>query len=221
MLKIIVTTYSLFVFSIAYSQDSTGWKRLKIDDNLVVNMPGNVSRTDTSGMNGEQKMDVTIFGGQAGSCLLALVITPKGINANVDDRESLKKTLDKIAEGACKAATENGFNCVTSDTLIENVPSKKSKFVSAAGRFIPTRVNYTFLLNDKMYMFTIASFDSNEISMNSKILLNSIRITSKLKEQMFDSKVESTSYKIGYLIGKLIIPALVIGLIIYFVARRR
>jgi hypothetical protein len=200
-----------------YSQD-TVWKQIKIDENLVVALPGKISQIDTFGIKGNMKLDLRVFKTETQTSTIAVVITPKESNINVVDKESLKEALDGIAKGLCNSATKRGLSCVVSDTTIDELPCKKSKFFSSQNAF-EQKVNYTFLAGDKMYTFTIADVDSNEIYRNYSRLLSSVHFTSFAKGFRVSSIENSSAGGWGYMIGKISILLLIAGIIVYFVKK--
>jgi hypothetical protein len=213
---IIITFFGAFYL---YGQD-TVWKKINIDENLSIFLPGKVIQTDTFFLKDDKKMRFRVFKTQTEFSAFGVAITPNETNINADNRETLKTALDRIAKGSCTAAVRKGFTCLSSDTMVNNIPCKKTKIYKERAPFTPPIFSYIFLVNDKMYMFSTTPFDYLENMANSShesnLLLNSIRFTSTIKEKQFDSNAESIAYKIGYYF----IPALlIIGIIVYVVRK--
>jgi hypothetical protein len=199
-----------------YSQDST-WKKMKIDENLTISFPRIVSQMDTTFVKEGKEMRFRAIKSETEFSALALLITPTETNANVDNEESLQKTLTEMAEGSLKAMSENGIECVVTDTIIDDIICKKL----IGNTNVPsTIISYIFLVNDKMYSLqgvflnkSTAISETNELNQ----ALKSVHFNKTLiKEKQFGSKAES----LGYKIGKMIIPLLiVIGVIVFIVKK--
>jgi len=209
---------AVVLWSHLYGQDSL-WRPIKIDENLTVSIPKKIEQIDTTLGRGNTKLGFRILKAETQVSTLGVTVTPKGTNINVDDEESLKSALDGIAKGTCDQARQNGFICKMKDSTLDDLPCKKFEFFSA-GIKDPIIYNYTFLVNDKIYMFTIAHLkvnqDRTKLIQESKKFLNSVHFTKTIKEKKFSTRAESTGYRIGYYL----IPSIfAIGFIIYIVIR--
>jgi hypothetical protein len=103
--------------------------------------------------------------------------------------------------------------------VLDNLPCKKFEFFSALVED-PVIYNYSFLVNGKMYMFTIAPLRFTEaraeLMDESKMFLNSIRFTKTVKEKQFATMAESTAYKFGYYLVPFL---LIIGIVVFVIVR--
>ena len=220
MKKGLIIIISLISLAYLYAQNTT-WKKINIDENLTMFMPGEVTRVDTSFIKNGQELRFRVFKTETESSTLALTITPNETNLRVDNLESLQTALEKIAEGSCNAAIDKGLLCSTTDTAIDEIPGKKNKIYSKNSNNHSVVFNYIFLVNDKMYMFSTA-FSTNAPAVSNAVqeahrFLNDIHFNkTAIKEQKFKSKAES----LGYNLGKLILPVLlIVGIIVYIVRR--
>lgn len=209
----LVTFFSL----LGFTQDST-WKKMVIDENLTISFPGSTTLLDTTLIKKGEKYRFKAYKHENEFSTFALLITPGETDMNVDDKETWKKALAAMSKGALKALSENGFTCSPADTIIDSIPCIRSV---CKNDMISTMRTYLFLVNDKMYSLQYASLDPEAIERGElDLFLNSVHFKKDgIKEMQFESKVSSKFYKIGYLIGMLTFPAIVIGLIIYFVRR--
>ncbi len=190
---------------------------MKIDENLTISLPGNVSQTDTTFEKDKKGRRFRIFQTQTKNSTLALSITPNETNINVNNSVSWEKALTEMAKGALKAMSEKGLNCLIVDTVIDNIPCKK---LFCQNEIIPIAVNYIFLVNDKMYALQAATLDNSLSGYGIREIdqfVQSVHFdATAIKEQQFGSNAES----IGYMIGKMAIPLLlIIGVIVYVVRK--
>ena len=210
--------FVLILWSNLYSQD-TSWKKVRIDENLTVAIPENAQQVDTAFSKGNDTIGFKIFKAETKVSTIGVTVTPNGTGINVDDEESLHTALNGIEQGTYARAKEKGFTCKSKDTVLDNLPCKKFEFFSALVEG-PVIYNYTFLVNGKMYMFTIAPLRFREaraeLVNESKLFLNSIRFTKTVEEKKFATKAESTAYKFGYYLVPFL---LIIGFIAYIVIR--
>jgi hypothetical protein len=214
-LLVFIATILLSIMN-SHSQDST-WIKKVVDENLTLSFPGRISEIDTSFIQEGKRMSFRIFKHESESGTLALIVTPNNTNANIDNQETLQKALDEMANGSLQAMKESGLSCQSEDSTIDNIRCKK---IVCKNGLLSTVENYIFLVNDKMYSFQSATFGLYTPGTQSSDLnkfLNSIRFEkTSIKEQRFESRAES----IGYKIGRLTIPLLIIVGVIFYVVRK-
>jgi hypothetical protein len=217
----LILLIAVFALSNVYAQDSS-WRLVKIGEDLAVRIPRRVIQIDTTLGNEKARYGFKVFQAQTQVCTLAVTITPNGTNINADNEEALKSALDAIVKGACETAGQKGLTCKSKDSLMDNLPCKKMEFYMAGFQY-PAASNYIFLVNDKMYMFTIAplTFTSDRIKLmeESKNFLSSIHFTGTVKEKRFSTKAESIGHKAGYYLVPLVLVVLCIAFVISRIRR--
>ena len=220
MKKIIIITTLVLLTTLVNSQDSL-WQTKKIDENLTISLPNTVEQIDTSYIQNGKKIKFKIFAARTEFSGIGVTVSNEH-NVNIDNKETLLKALSEIAKGAIKSLQAKGLKCVASDTLIQNIPCKKLKCEGELNEIPMNILHYTLLVNDKVYIMQAAfvpEFAPGALSELDR-LLGSVHFEAKsIKELQFESKALSDGYKVGYVIGMLIIPALIICLIIYFVRK--
>lgn len=214
--KVTAITLVAFALSMSHAQDSL-WSKLIIDENLSISFPPISFESDTSFERDGKNYRFRVLRAETESSVLGLVITPNETNINANNQESLISALEGMAKGSVKSLSNQGFNCAVSDTLIESILCKK---ITCLNEYASALNAYIFLINDKMYAFQGSAADENNTSLALNDLnrvLKSIRFTSStVKEQQFSTRAES----IGYNIGRLLVPLLIVAAIIAFIARK-
>jgi hypothetical protein len=213
-----------FLFALQVSASDSLWKTIRVDENLTILFPAKLERMDTLMVKGENKFRLFILKGVTDNTTFGVTMSAGETHINVDNKESLETALKGLADGACDNAKKSGLTCKISDSTLSGVPCKIIKMDNRTE--LTTLVNYYFLVNDKLYVFTItpSEFATDNLAYQSdwKRLLENIRFNTKnLKEKKFGSNAESAGYKAGYLIGRLLPLALIIGLGIYFLTRSK
>ncbi len=210
----------LLLISRLYPQD-TAWKKKVIDENLTIAFPGHVTQIDTSFVKEGKEMRFKAYKCETEIVNLALIITPKETGSRVDNSESLQKTLAQMAKGASDKMSEQGINCLVSDTIVDNIACKK---LTCRTNLYSTIINYLFLVNDKMYSLQGIFFDNDNSKSGASELnnfLNSVHFNkASIKENQFNSKAESIGYKAGQLIFYLMLFVGIIALIVYTIKRK-
>lgn len=217
-LKYSIALVALVLSACVFGQDSL-WKPIKVDENLTVSIPQKIVQIDTTFRDKGPSVDFRMFKAEALASTLAVNVTPKGTNINVDDEQSLKSALNEIAKGTCEGFINRGFDCKSKDSSMFGMPCKKFEIFSA-GISVPVLYTYYFLVNDRLYMFVITpsilNGDKVKLAEESNRFLNSIHFTKTVKEKKFATKAESTAYKFGYYLIPLL---LIIGIIAYIVMK--
>lgn len=213
-----IVFFALVLWLNVQSQD-TSWKRVRIDENLTVAIPKETQQLDTSFSKGNDTIDFKILKAETRVSAIGVTVTPNGTGINVDDEESLHSALDGLEQGTYARAKEKGFACKSKDTVLDNLPCKKFEFFSALVKD-PVIYNYSFLVNGKMYMFTIAplafKYNKTKLLDEANRFLNSIRFSKTIKEKQFATKAESNAYKFGYYLVPFL---LIVGLVVFIVVR--
>jgi len=207
---------------LSYSQEIL-WQDLRVDKNLTVSLPGNVNKIDTFYFLQGKKTNFKMFIAQTEFSAIGVVASNE-FDANINNKETLENVLDKVAISAIKKMKEGNMDCFASDTLLfKKLPCKKIKCFGKKNGNLMHILLYTIVVNDIVYTMQgafVPELASGGL-MEMDRLLKSIKIDiNSIKELEFESKAFSQSYKFGYFIGMLIIPAIIIGLIIYFVRRK-
>jgi hypothetical protein len=224
-MKIIFITLFFFSSVNLLAADSL-WKKIKVDENLSVLFPTISTRIDTFMEKNGYKFQFKVLKAETDNASLGLTMSANETKINVDNEESLREALNGIADGACENVRKSGMDCHISDSIISKLHCKIVKIVNPEMGSSSLFLNYFFLVNDKLYAFTINSgpfiLDSSAFHTDVNNLVNGIHFnTTGIKEKSFGSKAESLGYKFGKVIGFLLPFALIIGLIIYFVSRKK
>jgi hypothetical protein len=217
-IKYLITLFAFFLCVNLYCQD-TSWIPVKIDEDLTVSIPKEIQEIDTTLSMRNTRLGFRVLKAKTKECVLGATVTPHGTNLNVDSKESLESALNGIAKGASNQAKHNGFDYQYKDSLIDNLPCKKAEYFKPWMNE-PVVYNYTFLVNDKIYMFTIAPLKFNgektKLIEESKRFLNSISFSKTIKERSFFTKAVPAKHTINYYL----IPAIFgIACIAYVVIR--
>src|SRR5690348_16707131 len=188
-MKLISAFISLLFVTSIFSQD-TVWHKVHVNDDITLNLPGQVNIIDTVIVKGGKVGRFRFFKTESKNSVLGLTITPNETNINVEDKESFTTVLKEMAEGACKGATNMGFICATNDTVIDRLASKRVMFFQHDA-VNPMMVNFFFLLNDRIYTITQAPVtdDMEALPEELNTLLASVHFNhTNIKEQKFESK---------------------------------
>lgn len=219
--KYSILFFALLVWMNVHSQDSL-WKSVKIDENLSVALPQTTERIDTAFRKDDETLKFRILKAETGVSTLGVTVTPNGTGLNVDDEESLKTALKGIEEGTYKRAKEKGFTCKSIDTVLDGLPCKKFEFFNSYLKD-PVIYNYSFLVNDRLYMFTIAPlhlhYEKAKLLEDQDRFLISIHFTKSIKERQFATKAESTAYKFGYYLIPFLLIAGIVAFVVIKIAR--
>lgn len=215
---------SLVISSYCLKAQDTSWNKIVIDENLTISMPGKIETIDTVAQKKGDKIRFRLFKAETAFSTLITMITPKETNLKVDNQEDLRIALDGIAKGSCSSAIDKGFSCLSSDTVIDDIPGKQLK-ISYPGDENPIMIYYWFLINDKVYTLSVThpaddSVLKYSLQESNRFLGSAHFNKTYLKEKEFNSKAESIGYKIGYGIGIFLFVA-VIGLAIFYFVRKK
>ena len=219
--KYSILSFALLLCINVFSQN-TSWTAVKIDENLVVSVPQTTERIDTAFSKDDETLKFRILKAETAVSTLGVTVTPNGTGLNVDDEESLKTALKGIEDGTYKRAKEKGFTCKSKDTVLDGVACKKFEFFNSYLKD-PVIYNYSFLVNDRLYMFTIAplhlNYDKAKLLDDAARFLSSIHFTKSIKEKQFATKAESNAYKFGYYLVPFLLIAGVIAFVVIKIAR--
>ncbi len=214
----------LFAASTLFAQD-TSWREIKVDENLRISLPSQLSRIDTVIDQKGQKMHFKLLTGKTGDNTVILTVTPEATNINADNPETLKEGMKGIKRGMQNSIVQKGLYCTFKDTVVDKLTCVKA-LIYAKAAVNPNMFYYIFLVNDKMYSvaYTLPQADSAYLAKNDlDRLLMSIHFNkASIKEQRFPSKADSLGYKFGFALGGFMVLALLAGaifLIVYFVRK--
>jgi hypothetical protein len=214
-MRIVLIVLSLLACSIVFSQDSS-WHRVRVNEDLVLSLPGKITKMDTVIKNSTGERRMFIYSAKGKYSTLGITVTPNKTNMGVDDKESHKKNLDIMAEGARKGGMMMGYICKSSTTVVDSIEGIKMLMYTSDTSSEPLIQQHIFLLNDRMYSFVQApkTQDTPVLIDEMDMLLKSVRFNhTAIKERQFESKAESKGYKAGYLFGQLLGFALMGGAI--------
>ena len=197
--------------TLVYSQDSL-WKEVKLDENLQISFPGEVTKLDTSAVNGRTKAHFKIYTCQQESfTIMAMVTSIDGTDNNSASKR--QKALKEFAIGAMESYSKKGFKCAVTDTIIRRMNCKK---IVCNGQAIPLIQSFIFLAKNRAYSLQCFLNDNRDSSLLKKFL-NSVQFNKDIVEaQELDSIETSTAYKVGYYS----VPVVVIMVIVFFVIRK-
>lgn len=216
MRKIILILTLVLTTNIISSQSSE-WLTYELDSIISIEMPNDVFELDTiaQGMRMYQ-----IYSHTENSTFIAQKALFEKENQNEDlsklphNLESLKEQYTGLVDGISSSIPYE----LDSKELIEkdNFKGYKLKFKDSLNN--PTYEVEFYLLNKHLYSFFyvgLENFDENE----KDLLFKSIKINTDQKISQYLGKAQS--YRIGYVFGKFLFYALIIGLVIYYIRTRR
>jgi len=206
----------ILFFTVGLAQDSV-WKETKIDENLSIDMPGEVVIVDTLGQRAYRSID-----GNA----IYVVTKYKGVNISVDNPESLDEFLDGMAEGFSKKMQKSGLKITKPKSIhIDSIEGRYLRcYTDNPNILIREWIAHMFFVNGIAYTLVVAYTDDRTTKDQKGFtqFVQSINFNSTfIAENTFANKGLSRSYKIGELIGSTIIPLGIVGLILYFVLRKK
>jgi hypothetical protein len=206
MKKTLLFLHLLLIAGSLLAQDSL-WKNTKVDDNFSISLPDNISTIDTVAIKEGQKTRIKLLNGNIGSDKILLIVTPEKMGINADNPESFEEALDGISKGVMNSLSKQGLQCIFKDTVVDRIRCIKATAYREV-KDKPLMFYYLFLFNDKSYSVGyIMSPQTSGGTVNQNIirLLSSITFNKEtIIEQRFSSKAESSGYKIGYLIGRIL-----------------
>lgn len=205
------------------AQDSI-WKKIIVDENLTISLPGKVETIDTFLIKDNNKLKFRLMSADFIYGTIVVNSTPNETNISVNNSESFDEALKGIGVGFKKSIEKKGKFAVIQDTIIDSLKGIVGFVYLDSNHIKPEKISFMFLLNDKMYSVLINyfPFESDQIENIQKYtlnkLLNSIHFNrANIKEQQFASRAESEGFAIGELIGFLIVFGGIISIIYYII----
>ncbi|MEO9801905.1 MAG: hypothetical protein ABJF04_01600 [Reichenbachiella sp.] len=199
---------------LTFQSDSTtlNWERVTVDDLLTVELPSNFERTDTLGQ--------TVFYAEANYSVITLSRVPESAIPQVDritssSTEELRKLYTGFQNGTIKGS--QGEVVDSQDVLIDSLSARVFRTDYNNGE---TKFNQLILVRDKIYFATVW-FNTEHLELVEIEIaryFNSFQFDVIPSNQLRPARLEdSTSYKIGELLGTIIGYALIPGTIILIV----
>ena len=218
--KLTITVLLLIVPSALIFSQGSVWTKKIIDENLTVSFPGEIEEFDTTVLKENKKWRIKVFKYEEDATTFALIVTPGETDINVDNKESWKDALKGMSKGAMKSYLAKGITCAPGDTTVDDIPCVK---LICKSPDYPLIKQYLFLVNDKLYALQYSSINVDDASFEADRLntfLKNIHFKKEgIREMQFESKTFSAGYKIGYVIGTLMVVALIILGVIFFVRK--
>ena len=216
-MRISILLSLLIAFNISFSQD-TSWKKFRIDSNLILEFIGDFEKIAPMAI---EKYSYDIYSAKTGRAIYMAMVGSSKDEIRIFNNEDYRRALDKMVEGAVKAAGENNWSIAIADTLIDGLPGKKMSYSGKYATIDARGYSYFFLVNGLGYTIS-AIFLNPALSAKDSIDLNhfvsSIDFTDNIREKQFSTRTEYIAYESGRLIAMLIILAVII-LVIIFVIR--
>lgn len=180
-------------------------------------MPGEINKTDTGLLNGYW----STYNG-----ITYMVNVYNNIGMEVDNPESFKEFMDGMVVGYTNKLTKTGYRKEPDKPIIiDSTDGRYVKLLATSSDKMPSELrSHLFLVNNVAYIITLAYYGpvTDEAEQYTKTFIDNIDFTSKNRlEKRFLNKSGSTGYKIGYLIGNTIIPIVIIGLVLFFIFRKK
>lgn len=208
----------LFLFSCSIFSQEEIWNRYEMDSILSIEFPGDVYEFDTIAKKHKLESLYSHYGDNV--FLLQKIKLDNSLNENYSklpyDISSLKKNYREFSKGVIKSA---GTNKVISqeDSTIKDYHSYRILLEKEDPKSI-----YDFnIIHLNGYMYSINLVQSNSDKLNDSIrnkFLNSIVINNNYINQ-FGGK--SQEYRIGYMLGSFLPYVLILGVILYFIFRKK
>jgi hypothetical protein len=205
---------------LTFQSDSTtlNWERVTVDELLTIELPDNFERTDTLGQ--------TVFYAETDYSVITLSRVPESAIPQVDritssSTEELRELYTGFQNGTIKAG--QGEVVDSQDVLVDSLKARVFRTDYNNGE---TKLNQLILVRDKIYFATVW-FNTEHlefVEIEKARFFNSFQFNAVPTNQLRPSRPEdSTSYKIGELLGTIIGYALIPGIIILiiFLARRK
>lgn len=216
MKKILLVLFAFQTIS-AFGQK---WTDLVVDNNLTISVPENYQITDTLGQK--------IVTAQVDNGLIFIQRIPKP-----DDKSnnvSSKDQLDGFYKGLINGTIKSSKGELLSSEFINVKDLKLIKFSFKAkiGDELQIHDCLGLFLSGNTYLIQLWHLESisPELQEIRDKLFASLKISSTItqKDQFIASSNQSSSYKKGYIFGKILGPILLIGIfiyMIYFISRRK
>jgi hypothetical protein len=198
----------------SWGQD-TLWTKTKIDEKLAVDLPGLVSGRDTL----EQK----IVRGKTSSAVYYVSRSKQDTKLQVDNKESLKSTYAGIVRGFLSKAKKPGYRDSVSEYTIGPIIGRRINLSAVGenhGHYAREMDSYLFLVDDKLYCVGVAfkNAKTTDDERDLKRFLSSVVFSvTQPSEARFGSRAESIGYKLGGLVGTLIVIGVLTALVFLIV----
>lgn len=190
----------------------------KIDDKLTINLPDNFMVFDTLG----QRIIKSTF--DNGLIIISKAAIDRKTSVNINDEKELIEFYNGIEKGVIGASQGD----LISERIIEINKLKLTRFSYRAkmGEEIQIRDYLGLLLNDSIYSFHFWQLESktSELKRKNEDFFISLKIKSGLSLKNQFTNGETSSYKLGYSIGRLFGYVFVLGtlaLIIVLILKRK
>jgi hypothetical protein len=211
---------SIFLLGICFCchGQNDNWKKIRIDENLTLSFPGEINRWDSLVLIKGKKALLEDYFYENESASIVLRVSVPQEEVKIDNREDLELGLDGMAKGFNETARAQGFQCSISDTTLDGRPAKKAYLRSDDQS--TTGFIYMFIADTKFYI--LSGYDQTGTETRPEDLtavLKSVQLSNKIEQTK--PKAKSTAYRIGYALGQLILPAVLVGGIIFWISKRK
>lgn len=218
MKKIYLAFALLFCLVNGYAQQN--FKPVKFDDVITVSFPGDVVELDTIVDNVRAYQ---LFTNSGNETFMMQKISLKdvfsgGVGAP-DDKESLMKSYQKVAQGYVDGIDRSYKILNSSEIEMEGKTGIKVRLKAA--KIIVAQIRIFYLADDAYIALYHNAVDYNK--KNAEEFFNSMKVTAKDASQYTSvGKENQTAYKVGQALGYILFVGLLVGVIwlVVYVARK-
>lgn len=186
----------------------------QVSDDISINIPQEFSITDTLGQS--------LIKASVEDEIILIMKSEKKVDAYIEDKDELLKFYEGYYNGMLDQS--KGKSISKEFVKINGLYFLKSSFRTKISGADNIWNNYILLLNKIPYTFLMISTpENNRVEFFEKEIINSIKFKKNLtsKNQMNTNEEDSQAYKIGEFVGKFFIYALIGGLFVYFISRKK
>lgn len=206
--------FLLFLF--IFYTNSFGQKLIpyQVSEDVSIKIPKEFSITDTLGQ--------TLIKASVEDEIILIMKPEKKVDAYIEDKDELLKFYDGYYEGMLDQS--KGQTISKEFVQINGLFFLKSSFKTKISGANNIWNNYILLLNKTPYSFLmITTPENNRVGFFEKEIIQSIKFRKDLtsKNQMNTNEEDSQAYKTGELVGKFFMYALIGGVIVYFISRKK
>lgn len=207
---------ALVFFLFIFYTNSFGQKLIPyhVSEDVSINIPQEFSITDTLGQN--------LIKAFIEDEIILIMKPEKKVDAYIEDKDELLKFYEGYYDGMLDRS--KGQTISKEFVQINGMFFLKSSFKTKISGANKIWNNYILLLNKTPYSFLMISTpENNKVEFFENEIVQSIKFRKDLtsKNQMNTNEEDSQAYKIGELVGKFFMYALIGGIIVYCISRKK